>query len=420
MPHIAMVSIPFHGHVNPSLEIIRTLVQRGHRVTYANAPAFAEAIERTGAELKPYETTLPGDGGSGTDDPIEQLTLFLDDAIAMLPQLRAAYADDRPDLFLYDIAGAPARLLGEQWGIPAVQLSSTFVAWDGYEQEMASVVEAMRADPRGADYYRRFEQWLASEGSSVTDSLAFQGRPTRSLVLSPEALQPHADRVDRSVYSFVGPVLGDRSHQGTWVRPDGVDNVLLVSLGSAFTRQAEFYRRCVAAFGDLPGWHTVLQIGSHVDPAELGPVPDSVEVHPWVPQLAVLEQADAFVTHAGMGGSSEGLYCGLPMIAVPQAADQFANAEQLASLGVARIVDSATVTAAELRGTLLALTADPDVAARSADLKRQARSAGGADRAADLIEAELAAAGGHHATGPGAASILGQCGVADVELWGRR
>lgn len=394
MSHIAMVSIPFHGHVNPSLEIIRTLVQRGHRVTYANDPTFAEVIESTGAELKPYESTLPDDGGSGTDDPIEQLTLFLDDAVAMLPQLRAAYADDRPDLFLYDIAGAPARLLGEQWAIPAVQLSPTFVAWEGYEQDTAPAIEAMRADPRGADYYRRFKTWLTEEGSSVTDSIAFQGRPTRGLVLPPEALQPNLDRVDRSVYSFVGPVLGDRYDQGPWTRPDNVERVLLVSLGSAFTRQTDFYRRCVAAFGDLPGWHTVLQIGSHVDPAELGSVPANVEVSPWVPQLAVLEQADAFVTHAGMGGSSEGLYCGVPMIAAPQAADQFTNAERLAALGVARIVDPATVTAAELRETLLALTADPAVAARSADLKRQAREAGGAQRAADLIEAELTATGG--------------------------
>ncbi|WP_239175151.1 glycosyltransferase [Actinoplanes cyaneus] len=95
-----------------------------------------------------------------------------------------------------------------------------------------------------------------------------------------------------------------------------------------------------------------------------------------------------------MGGSSEGLACATPMIAVPQAADQFANAAQLAALGVARVVDAATVSVAQLREALLALTTDPAVAARSADLKRQAREAGGADRAADLIEAELAAAAG--------------------------
>ncbi|GAA4588812.1 MGT family glycosyltransferase [Actinoplanes octamycinicus] len=390
MAHIAVVSIPAYGHVNPSLEIVRTLAGRGHRVTYANTEAFREVIESTGARLRPYESTLPGAGDAWTDDPIDQLTLFLDDAIAMLPQLRALYDDDRPDLFLYDIAGAPARLLGEQWGIPAVQLSPTFVAWDGYERETAPMVEAIRADPRGADYYRRFERWLAGNGSAVTDSIAFQGRPARSLVLIPKALQPHADRVDPAVYTFVGPVLGDRSIQGDWVRPAGAEKVLLVSLGSEFTRQPEFYRRCVAAFGDLPGWHVVLQIGRHVPAAEIGPVPAGVEVHPWVPQLAVLEQADAFVTHAGMGGSSEGLHCGVPMIAAPQAADQFANADQLAALGVARVVDPATVTAAELREALLALTTDPAVADRCATLKAQTRATGGATHAADLVEATLA------------------------------
>ncbi|GIF13609.1 macrolide family glycosyltransferase [Actinoplanes teichomyceticus] len=392
MAHIAMVSIPAHGHVNPSLDIVRTLVARGHRVSYANDPSFAAVIAGTGAELKPYRSTLPSTEQEWTGDPIEQLTLFLDDAIAMLPQLHDAYTGDRPDLFLYDIAGAPARLLGERWGIPAIQLSSTFVAWDGYETEMAPAIEAMRADPRGAEYYRRFTDWLAANGSSVTDSIAFQGRPEHCLALIPRALQPHADRVDPAVYRFVGPALGDRCAQGSWTRPATADKVLLVSLGSAFTRHPDFYRRCISAFGALPGWHTVLQIGRHVDPAQLGAVPDSVEVHPWVPQLAILEQADAFLTHAGMGGSSEGLYCGTPMIAAPQAADQFANADQLAALGVARVVDSATVTAQQLRESLLQLTCDATVAARCAAIRQEVREQGGAARAADLVEAGLPAA----------------------------
>ncbi|MFI5933580.1 macrolide family glycosyltransferase [Actinoplanes sp. NPDC051494] len=384
MSHIAMVSIPAHGHVNPSLEIVRTLVARGHRVTYANDKAFGAAIEGAGAGLRPYASTLPTTDDEWPEDWVEQLTIFLDDAIAMLPQLRAIFTEDRPDLFLYDIAAAPTRILAEEWGIPAIQLSPTFVAWDGYEQETA----AMRADPAAADYYRRYADWLAANGSAVTDSVAFQGRPERCVVLIPRALQPNADRVDPAVYSFAGPVLGDR---GSWTRPASADKVLLVSLGSAFTRHPDFYRRCVEAFGDLPGWHTILQIGRHVDPAELGAVPDSVEVHPWVPQLAILERADAFLTHAGMGGSSEGLACGVPMIAAPQAADQFANADRLAELGVARVVDTATVTAAELRAALLELTADPAVLARSAELRR---GIGEQPDAAGLIETVLWERGG--------------------------
>jgi len=37
--------------------------------------------------------------------------------------------------------------------------------------------------------------------------------------------------------------------------------------------------------------------------------------------------ASLFVTHAGTGGCSEGLFHGVPMIAVSQAVDQFSNAE---------------------------------------------------------------------------------------------
>lgn len=154
--HIAVVSIPFPGHVNPTIEVVRELAARGHRVTYANDPSYAAVVEAAGAEFKPYRSTLRNGNDVSGGDTIDQLTLFLDDAVAMLPQLREAYGNDRPDLFLYDIAGAPARLLAEQWGMPAVQLSPTFVAWNGYEEEMAPMVAAMRADPRGAAYYRRF------------------------------------------------------------------------------------------------------------------------------------------------------------------------------------------------------------------------------------------------------------------------
>jgi MGT family glycosyltransferase len=388
MAHIAMVSIPAPGHVNPSLEIIRELVARGHRVTYANDPAWADTVGEAGAELVAYESTLPfhREDNAWDGDAIEALRLFLDDAIAMLPQLRAAYSHDRPDLFLYDIAGGPAWILATQWGIPSIQLSPTYVAWEGYEDDMRAMTDEWKADPRGADYYRTLVDWLTENGMPADET--WMGRPERGLVLIPRALQPNADRVGPR-FTFVGPCLAPRPAQGEWQRPADAEKVLLVSLGSAFTDQPDFYRRCIAAFGDLPGWHVVLQIGKHVDPAVLGDVPSSVELHPWVPQLAILEQADAFLTHAGMGGSSEGLWTGTPMIAAPQAVDQFGNADALVAAGVARRVDSDTVTAAELRAALLELTGSPEVAARAAAIRRELREAGGTAGAVELIEREL-------------------------------
>lgn len=242
----------------------------------------------------------------------------------------------------------------------------------------------------GADAYRaRFARWLAGSGASTPDVDAFSGRPAKALAMIPRAMQPHADRVDSGAVAFVGPCFGSRAERDTWTRPAGAGKVLLISLGSAYTRQPEFYRRCLEAYGGLEGWHVVLQIGKYTDPAGLGDIPGNVEVHSWVPQLAILEQADAFVTHAGMGGSSEGLYTGVPMIAVPQGAEQFMNADRLVELGVARRLDTADATAAALRTALTGLVADPGVARRSARLRTEARAEGGTTRAAGLVEEML-------------------------------
>ncbi|MEU8838136.1 macrolide-inactivating glycosyltransferase [Streptomyces roseus] len=393
--HIAMFSIAAHGHVNPSIEVIRELVARGHRVSYAIPAPFAEKIAETGATPVIWNSTLPTD-----EDPeawgtelIDNIEPFLADAVQALPQLAAAFEGDEPDLVLHDITSYPARVLAHRWGVPAVSLSPNLVAWTGYEEEVGAPMAAeLRATGRGQAYYARFRAWLDENGIEE-DSDAFVGRPRRSIVLIPRALQPHADRVDESVHTFVGACQGDRSaSQGTWERPAAAagKKVLLVSLGSTFTKQPAFYRACIEAFGDLPDWHVVLQIGKFTDEAELGAVPANVEVHRWVPQLDILRRADAFITHAGAGGSQEGLATGTPMVAVPQAADQFTNADMLQGLGVARHVPMEEADARTLREAVLALVGDPEVAARAEAIRAQTATEGGTRQAADLIEAELA------------------------------
>jgi MGT family glycosyltransferase len=110
-----------------------------------------------------------------------------------------------------------------------------------------------------------------------------------------------------------------------------------------------------------------------------------------VPQLSVLKQADAFITHAGAGGSQEGLATGTPMVAIPQAVDQFGNADMLQALGVARHLPRDEVTPEALRTAVLALAGDPAVAAKAAAVRERMAGEGGTQRAAGLIEAELPA-----------------------------
>ncbi len=386
--HIAMFTVPLPGHIYPSLEIIRELAARGHRVSYAITEEYAHLIRDAGAEPVVYSTAFPP--ASSDERPKDELAgaaLFLEEAIHVSPQLATAYDSDQPDLILHDFGGYPGPVLAHRWGVPAVQIAPVFVPWKGYEKHISSLRAARLSDPRGRAYYDRFHGWLAHEGIDA-DPDFWLAKPRRAVVPIPKELQPHAEDVDEQIYTFVGPCLREHADDGSWQRPRDAERVLLISLGSAYNHEPKFYRQCYDAFGDLDGWHVVLNIGQSVDGSELGEAPRNFSLHRWLPQLSVLQRTDVFVTHAGMGSTVQGIWCGVPMLAVPQALDQFVNADSIARLGIGhKLSDPASVPA--LREAVLDLASNGRIAANVEGLRQQVRATGGTRRAVEIIEGEL-------------------------------
>ena len=386
MAHVLMVGVAAHGHTHPHLPVIAELVERGQRVTYAIPAAFAATVAATGATPLVHTSVLPDQarGEQWPSDPVAGTALFLEEAVQALPQIAAALGDDVPDVALYDIGGYPALVLARRWGIPAVQLSPAMVAWEGFESDLADDL-AFRQEPGYRAYLARFAAWLAEHGID-DDPERFVGAPARSIVEIPRALQPFAEKVDPDVYTFVGPDMARRAREEQWPAPERP--LVLASFGSAYHDEPGLFRACAAAFGPL-AWDVVLAVGPQLDLGALGELPPNVTAHRWVPQLGVLGRASAFVTHAGMGGCAEGLWSGVPMIAIPRAVDQFGNAAMLEGLGVARTVPAEDATPETLRSALLELTSSPDVAARLAAQRDERRAAGGAAAAADVVEGVL-------------------------------
>lgn len=160
--------------------------------------------------------------------------------------------------------------------------------------------------------------------------------------------------------------------------------VVLVSLGTAYNRRPDFYRMVLGSAAGRP-WQVVLAVGA-VDPAELGPIPPNVEVRPHVPQLAVLRHARAFVTHAGMGSTMESLYYEVPMVALPQMAEQRANADRVAELNLGATLSPERLTPEALWNEVDRVAADPTIRERLAWMRGEIDAAGGAAAAADAIE----------------------------------
>lgn len=65
--HIAVLCIPAHGHMRPSLAVTEELVRRGHRVSFLTPGGFTGAVEQTGARVVPYDSPLAEAFTAGQD-----------------------------------------------------------------------------------------------------------------------------------------------------------------------------------------------------------------------------------------------------------------------------------------------------------------------------------------------------------------
>ena len=87
-------------------------------------------------------------------------------------------------------------------------------------------------------------------------------------------------------------------------------------------------------------------------------------VESWVDQAEVLSRCSAVVSHAGSGTFLGALARGLPQLCLPQAADQFRNAEGGIRAGAALVLGPAETTSASVRTAVERLLSDPRAARR--------------------------------------------------------
>ncbi|MDH6198175.1 MGT family glycosyltransferase [Mycobacterium frederiksbergense] len=390
--HISVVAGSAPSHIYPHLAVIRELIARGHRVSYLVGGHLTDLVRPTGAEIIACTSVLPGAPGAPESfddtDPVAGMRIFLDEAIHVLPQVHAALDTDRPDLVLYDIGGMAGPVAADHWGVPSAQLSPCEVAWDGYHDDMAEILGPILNSPSGLAYRQTFDDWLTDTRSGLTfDEVT--GAPRRCLVLIPRVMQRHADRVgDR--YRFVGPCIDPRREDpGDWTPPAGDGPLALLAFGTAYTDRADVYRNVIEAL-DGEGWRLVLAAG-RADTEDLGAIPPWVQLRDTVPQPAVLQHADGFITHAGMGSCTEGLWFGVPMVAIPQAVDQPANAVQLEAIGVGRHLPDHLPSATDIRAAVLGVAADQRIRLQLNAIRNEIHAHGGPAHAADAVE-DVAAA----------------------------
>lgn len=408
--HLTFVSVPGHGHVNPTLPLVEELVRRGHRVTYITGQDCAEKVERAGAEFVLMPVTFFGTspivsggpaGADSTANPramspevVEQMQRrALDMVEESLPAVERQLDDDPPDVVCYDMMTPAGRMAAEKRGLRAVQLAPSFASNEDFSLMAKFFPDIDLDDPLFDEVRRKYREF--SENHGVSFELTGKDGAVRieplNLVFVPKEFQLAGETFDER-FVFLGPSLGMRASSDDWQPPDPQAPVLFISLGTApFNNRPDFFRTCIEAFAGT-AWHVAMAIGENVDRADLGDIPENVDVRQYFPQPTVLRRANAFVSHAGMNSTMEALYREVPLVTMPQMSEQEANSRRVRDLGLGRELD-ATATAEQIRGIVEEVSGDATVRANLGEMGRTVREAGGAVLGADVLDKHLADSG---------------------------
>ncbi|MEU3794248.1 macrolide family glycosyltransferase [Streptomyces fructofermentans] len=392
MSTIAFLNIAMHGHVNPTLPVVSELVRRGHTVTYHTSPAFRDEIEAVGAEVCLY----PG-GEQPLPDPPTPVTLMeglASTAVRLLPSVLTDMRRIRPDLIVHDSACPWGAVAAGELDVPAAASFTTFAfnrhvpsptrgSWD-LLSEAATRPRSLKGYLRARRGLRRFD----TRGLPLIDWGNI--RQPLNLVYTSRAFQPAVEEFDRS-YQFVGASIGGRPADPSFPADHLRDPVLYASLGTVFNSDPHLLRTFAVALAPLGG--TVIVSTGQTDPAALGPLPANVLARRFVPQPDVLAGASLFITHGGMNSVNEAMFAGVPMLVVPQGADQPMVARRVVELGAGLSIRTQEATEDSVRALAGRLLHEPRFREAAATLRIAQQEAGGYTRAADECERYLRTAG---------------------------
>lgn len=366
------------GHFLPTVVFARALARRGHEVRYACQEGMVNTVEAAGWPAEPT-------GGASLLDraarrPLAPVDRAAEERVmagffagkvakARAGQLGELIGRWEPELVVRDEVDFGAALAAEAAGLPhaavAVIAAGRLTRPEVIETSLAEVRAELGLDPE--DAVQALHRYLLL----VPVPLSFRD-PTVPLPDTARCVRP---AVLEDLALAVGPVRA---------RP--VPHVY-VTLGTIFPQESgDLFQRALAGLATLPVEVTVT-IGDAITPAELGDLPATVRVEPFLPLGEILPACDLVVSHGGSGTVIASLAFGVPQLVLAMGADQPDNADRCRDLNVGLALDPLSVSPADIAGATTTVLRDPRYRGAAERMADEAHLLPGGDHAADLLEA---------------------------------
>ena len=382
MKKIAWFCIPAHGHTNPTLGLVKELTDAGHQVYYFSFEMFREKIEQAGAVFigcDGYDFDMEDKENADRvgKDKVFATELLVSSTLALDGMTTRKIEEIKPDLIVSDSVAFWGKLVAMKHGLPYVSSTTTF-AFNRYSAKYMKetpwdIAKMLFSMPRIQKQIRR----LREKGYPVKGLLDIvqNDNETNTIVYTSRYFQPCAETFsDR--YHFIGPLVRPvtTSYEKT------AEKTIYISMGTV-NQNKEFYRNCIHVLGETD-WQVIISMGTNTEHFE--DLPDNIRIYESVDQMAVLQIADAFITHCGMNSVSEGLYYEVPLVLFPQTPEQGAVAKRTEELGAGIRLKS--ISEEDIMMALNEIMTEPSYKENAIRISESFRSSGGTKEARAFLE----------------------------------
>ncbi|MDQ6947927.1 MAG: glycosyltransferase [Actinomycetota bacterium] len=374
--------LPGSGHFLPMLPLAQALADAGHDVAFATAADFCPSIEKRGFATFPAGMSLAQQlEEAGQRYPEAHLAPGQQRFETFVPRMLAGVAapsraaalvtimgDWRPDVVVHDETEFGAPVAATKVGVPYADQSVGILRPLAMARLAAQVLGPLA---------QQFEVELGEFGGLF-----------RYLYLDvcPPSLQ--SDEIDQvpvahQAHNLSVAPSGAEGLPG-WIRSLPDRPTVYVSLGTIFNRDKSVFTAILEGVRDEP-LNVIVTVGNNNDPADLGPQPPHVHVERFIPQAMILPHCDAVVNQGGTA-ILDILGQGLPVLVLPQGANQFHNAEACVTSGVGRALLPDQVTAAAVRHELSTLLDDGSYRRRAQGIRAEFEAMPGPQDGVKLVE----------------------------------
>lgn len=389
MSNILFINVFGYGHINPTISIVKEMIDRGEKVTYIAGEEFKDLIEGLGARFIGYKNFNEQEFNNGDISMTEMEPQLMEIARVYIEIIETVFnIQEKFDCIIYDLLFFLGVEVAKALDIPSISSNSTFAINDktdyfsGFFTMFGPSIDRLLKSPAFSPV---INSMMDKYGVRVPDLFSLHTlKNDINMVYTSRYFQIQGDSFDDS-YKFIGPSISDRNEE---VDPALVtrdrSKIIYISLGTIFNKSVEFYESCFQAFGDMDA-KIVMSVGRNIDISMFKKIPQNFVIRNHVPQLEVLKHADIFITHGGMNSTNEALYYSVPLIAVPYFFDQPIVAHRVADLGAGIVIEKDKVSPELLKESVINIFSDPAYKANCEKIGKSLRESGGYKKGVDEI-----------------------------------